>query len=52
MVMTGMSLGYGGVSSETQLTQDLQAIIGKHRNHFNGAPDTAEDVDTETDYDR
>lgn len=38
MVMTGMSLGYDGVWSEGQLTQDLQGIIAKYRNHFEGVP--------------
>lgn len=51
MVMTGMSLGYDGVWSESQLTQDLQVIVAKHRNHFEGEPVSAEDVKTESDFD-
>lgn len=47
MVMTGMSLGSDGVWSEARLTQDLQGIVAKHANHFEGEPVSAEDVESE-----
>lgn len=49
MVMTGLSLGLNGAWSESQLTSDLQAIIAQHRNHFDGQPVSAADVETESD---
>lgn len=49
MVQYGMALGYDGNSSESQLTQQLQEIISKHRPYFEGMPVNPEDVETETD---
>lgn len=36
MIMTGMSLNLNGLWEESQLTQELQQIVAKHRNHFEG----------------
>lgn len=43
MKMTGMSLNLNGLWEESQLTQDLQCIIAKHRNHFDGPPVESEE---------
>lgn len=51
LVMTGISLGYNNVWQEAELTQDLQEIIGKHRNHFEREPVTTEDILTESESD-
>lgn len=51
MIRTGMSLNLEGVWSEAQLTEDLQIIVAKYRNHFNGEPVCAADVETESDED-
>ena len=50
MIRTRMALSIEGVWKENQLSEKLQLIVVKHRNHFNGDPvDTCEaDVDTET----
>lgn len=36
MVRTGMALNLNGLWGEKQLFSELQEIIAKHRNHFNG----------------
>lgn len=38
MIRTGMALDTDGVWRESQLRGDLQDIISKHRDHFNGTP--------------
>lgn len=38
MIRTGMSLNLNGNWEERQLFTNLQGIIAKHRNHFNGEP--------------
>lgn len=35
MIMSGMALNTNGIWEEIQLSQKLQEIIKKHRNHFN-----------------
>lgn len=36
MIITGMSLNESDAWEESQLTNDLQVIIAKYRNHFKG----------------
>lgn len=43
MMMTGLSLGMDGRWSESQLSDQIQRIIAKHRNHFDGDVVTLED---------
>ena len=38
MIRTGMGMNVNGVCEEKQLFSNLQAIVAKHRNHFNGLP--------------
>ena len=38
MIMTGMSLNVNGLWEESQLTDDLQRIVARHRNHYDGEP--------------
>jgi len=51
MIQTGMALNLNGIWEESQLTDQLQQIIAKHRNHFNGEPVNGADVQTETESD-
>lgn len=51
MIMTGMSLNLNGRWEESQLTDELQAIIAKHRNHFEGEPVDVDSADVETESD-
>lgn len=44
MMMCGMSLNLNGLWEESQLTEDLQAIVAKHRNHFDGEPVIVDDA--------
>lgn len=48
MVATGMLLGYDGMLSESQLTQDLHEVVAKHGDHFEEEPMSAEEVDSES----
>lgn len=38
MILCGLALNVNGVWEETQLSPELQAIINKHRVHFDGVP--------------
>ena len=49
MIQCGLLLGVDGTWSESQLTQELQEIIAKHRPYFEGLPVNPEDVGTESD---
>lgn len=49
MIQCGMALNLDGRWSESQLTQELQEIISKHRPYFNGQPVDPADVETESD---
>lgn len=50
MKRTDMSLNVNGLSNESQLSDDLQAIIAKHRDHFDGqkVKTCAVDIEIET----
>lgn len=43
-----LALNLNGLWEESQLTNQLQQIIAKHRNHLNGEPVDNADVDTES----
>lgn len=49
MVRTGLSLNYNGKWEECQLSDELQKIVAKHRNHFEGEPVHPWDIETESD---
>lgn len=51
IIRTVLSLNLTGKWEQSQLNQDLQVIIAKHRNHFNGEPLYPWDVETESDSD-
>lgn len=51
MIMTGMSLNLNKHWEQSQLTDDLQSIIARHRNHFEGEPMYVDCVDVETESD-
>ena len=50
MVRTGLSLNFNGKWKEAQLSLELQEIVAKHRNVFEGAPINEADVETESDF--
>lgn len=51
MIVTGLPWSPGSSRIESQVTDQLQAIMCKHQNHFNGEPVVAESVKTESDSD-
>lgn len=51
VVRTGISLNYNGRWEECQLSYEIQKIIAKYRNYFNGYPVHPWDVETESDTD-
>ena len=50
MIRTELSLNGNGNWEEEQLSPELQAIVAKHRNHFEGEP--VHEADTETESER
>ena len=48
-VRTGLSLNFNGKWEEAQLSRDLQEIVAKHRNVFEGVSIDEADVETESD---
>lgn len=48
MIITGLAKNGNGVWEEGQLSGELQSIVAKHRNHFEGYPVSPEDVETES----
>ena len=48
MIRCGMSLSLNGKWEEDQLSSELQAIVAKYRNHFNGEPVHECDIQTES----
>lgn len=49
LTQCGFSLGMNVTWSESQLTQELQVIISKRRTYFEGFPDNAKHIETESD---
>ena len=49
MIRCGMSLNLNGKWEEDQLSNELQEIVAKYRNHFDGEPVHECDVVTERD---